>query len=47
MSAVRLPARLRGHGRDRGQVSIEFLGFLPILLVVGLAVVQLGLAAYT
>lgn len=46
MSAVRLPARLRGPGRDRGTVSIEFLGFLPILLVVGLAVVQLGLAAF-
>lgn len=46
MSAVRLPARLRGTGRDRGTVSIEFLGFLPILLVVGLAVVQLGLAAF-
>ncbi|MEU5540912.1 TadE/TadG family type IV pilus assembly protein [Streptomyces sioyaensis] len=44
--AVRLPARLRGPGRDRGQVSLEFLGFLPILLVVGLAVVQLGLAAF-
>ncbi|WUI79249.1 pilus assembly protein [Streptomyces sp. NBC_00400] len=42
----RLPARLRGHGRDRGTVSIEFLGFLPILLVIGLAVVQLGLAAF-
>ena len=40
------PARLRGHGRDRGQASIEFLGFLPILLLVALAVVQLGLAAY-
>ncbi|MFG2829187.1 TadE/TadG family type IV pilus assembly protein [Streptomyces sp. NPDC048434] len=46
MSAVRLPARLRGHGRDRGTVSVEFLGFLPILLVIGLAVVQLGLAAF-
>lgn len=46
--SVRLPARLRGHGhgRDRGQVSLEFLGFLPLLLVVGLAVVQLGLAAF-
>ncbi|MFF8784004.1 TadE/TadG family type IV pilus assembly protein [Streptomyces sp. NPDC015125] len=43
---LRLPARLRGHGRDRGTVSIEFLGFLPILLVIGLAVVQLGLAAF-
>ena len=32
--------------RDRGQVAIEYLGFLPILLIVGLAVVQLGLIAY-
>ncbi|TJZ45434.1 pilus assembly protein [Streptomyces piniterrae] len=40
------PSRLRGRGRDRGQVSIEFLGFLPILLVVALAVIQLGLGAY-
>ncbi|MFF4601788.1 TadE/TadG family type IV pilus assembly protein [Streptomyces sp. NPDC001339] len=42
----------RGHDRDhdrdrdRGQASIEFLGFLPILLLVALAVIQLGLAAY-
>ncbi|UQA93360.1 TadE/TadG family type IV pilus assembly protein [Streptomyces halobius] len=42
----RVPARLRGRGRDRGQASIEFLGFLPILLIVALAVVQLGLGAY-
>ncbi|MFD8545213.1 TadE/TadG family type IV pilus assembly protein [Streptomyces sp. NPDC059649] len=41
------PRRPGTGGRDRGQVSIEFLGFLPILLVVALAVVQLGLAAYT
>jgi hypothetical protein len=41
-----LPARLRGRGRDRGQVAIEFLGFLPILLVIALAVIQLGLGAY-
>jgi len=32
--------------RDRGQVAIEYLGFLPILLIVGMAVVQLGLIAY-
>lgn len=32
--------------RERGQVSIEFLGFLPILLFLALAGVQLGLAAY-
>ncbi|WP_030800898.1 TadE family protein [Streptomyces sp. NRRL S-337] len=44
---LRGPAPRLRHGRDRGQASIEFLGFLPILLVVALAVVQLGLAAYT
>jgi Flp pilus assembly protein TadG len=32
---------------DRGQVSIEFLGFLPILLAIALAAVQLGIGAYT
>ncbi|OKI10298.1 TadE family protein [Streptomyces sp. CB02923] len=31
---------------DRGQVSVEFLGFLPVLLLIALAVIQLGLAAY-
>ena len=37
----------RGHrGRDRGQVALEYLGFLPILLLVALAAVQLGLIAY-
>ncbi|MEU6165696.1 TadE/TadG family type IV pilus assembly protein [Streptomyces tanashiensis] len=32
--------------RDRGQAAIEYLGFLPILLLVGLAGLQLGIAAY-
>ncbi|PWI17760.1 septum formation initiator [Streptomyces sp. Act143] len=32
--------------RDRGQVAIEYLGFLPILLLVALAGVQVGLIAY-
>ncbi|MFJ9415944.1 MULTISPECIES: TadE/TadG family type IV pilus assembly protein [unclassified Streptomyces] len=44
MAARTAPARR--PGRDRGQVSIEFLGFLPVLLAVALAVVQLGLGAY-
>lgn len=38
------------HGlraRDRGQVAIEYLGFIPVLLLVTLAAVQLGLVAYT
>ncbi|MET9152689.1 TadE/TadG family type IV pilus assembly protein [Streptomyces griseoflavus] len=40
----------RGHrrpDRDRGQAALEYLGFLPVLLIVGMAVVQLGLIAYT
>ncbi|WP_419997453.1 TadE/TadG family type IV pilus assembly protein [Streptomyces boninensis] len=35
-----------GEKRDRGSVSIEFIGFLPILLFLALAAVQLGIAAY-
>ncbi|MGW0120130.1 TadE/TadG family type IV pilus assembly protein [Streptomyces sp. NPDC003327] len=46
--------RLRDHARsrplsrerDRGQAAVEYLGFLPILLLVGLAGLQLGVAAY-
>ncbi|MCX4503484.1 TadE/TadG family type IV pilus assembly protein [Streptomyces anulatus] len=37
------PARARG---DRGQVAMEYLGFLPLLLLVAMAAIQLGLAAY-
>ncbi|MEU5288718.1 pilus assembly protein [Streptomyces sp. CA-278952] len=36
-------ARARG---DRGQVAMEYLGFLPLLLLVAMAAIQLGLAAY-
>ncbi|AIV34458.1 pilus assembly protein [Streptomyces sp. R1] len=42
-----MPYSREGRARDRGQVAIEYLGFLPILVVVGMAVVQLGLIAYT
>ncbi|MDQ0959474.1 hypothetical protein QFZ66_003352 [Streptomyces sp. B4I13] len=38
--------RACGSGRDRGQAAIEYLGFLPVLLAVALAAVQLGLVAY-
>ncbi|MFI9116526.1 TadE/TadG family type IV pilus assembly protein [Streptomyces venezuelae] len=41
-AATRTPA----SSRDRGQAAIEYLGFLPILLLVGLAGFQLGVAAY-
>ncbi|WP_327369556.1 TadE/TadG family type IV pilus assembly protein [Streptomyces sp. NBC_01217] len=32
--------------RDRGQVAIEYLGFIPLLLLVGLLAIQAGLAVY-
>ncbi|MET9678051.1 TadE/TadG family type IV pilus assembly protein [Streptomyces sp. NPDC006482] len=38
--------RIRTRARDRGQAAIEYLGFLPILLIVGFAGLQLGIAAY-
>lgn len=38
-----MPYRRR---RDRGQVAIEYLGFLPVLLIVGLAGLQIGAVAY-
>ncbi|MFI9305412.1 TadE/TadG family type IV pilus assembly protein [Streptomyces triculaminicus] len=47
------PGAGRGRGRgggkrraDGGSASVEFLGFLPLLLLVGLAAVHLGLAAF-
>jgi hypothetical protein len=36
----------RASGGDRGQVALEYVGFLAFLLVAGLAAIQLGLAAY-
>ncbi|MQY14823.1 hypothetical protein SRB5_49990 [Streptomyces sp. RB5] len=42
MIRVRRPRRQT----DRGSVSIELIGFLPILLILALAGVQLGIAAY-
>ncbi|MEV7235650.1 TadE/TadG family type IV pilus assembly protein [Streptomyces sp. NPDC051020] len=32
--------------RECGQVAIEYLGFIPLLLLVGLLAIQAGLAAY-
>ncbi|MFH9088961.1 septum formation initiator [Streptomyces sp. Ru62] len=32
--------------RDRGQVAVEYLGFVPVLLIVGLAGFQIGAVAY-
>ncbi|MEU0831923.1 TadE/TadG family type IV pilus assembly protein [Streptomyces sp. NPDC005969] len=39
------PART-ARRRDRGQVAIEYMGFIPLLLLVGLLAIQMGLAAY-
>ncbi|GHJ35349.1 TadE/TadG family type IV pilus assembly protein [Streptomyces sp. TS71-3] len=45
-SRIRTPAVRRREGGDRGQVAIEYVGLLPILLLVGVACIQLGLAVY-
>ncbi|MGW8061741.1 TadE/TadG family type IV pilus assembly protein [Streptomyces ziwulingensis] len=42
-----MPYSVRGRTRDRGQAAIEYLGFLPVLIIVAMAAVQLGLIAYT
>ncbi|MFE9447076.1 TadE/TadG family type IV pilus assembly protein [Streptomyces sp. NPDC006739] len=36
----------RAGRRDRGQVAVEYLGFIPVLLIVGMAGIQLGAVAY-
>ncbi|MFE9772688.1 TadE/TadG family type IV pilus assembly protein [Streptomyces sp. NPDC005931] len=37
----------RRKDRDRGQAALEYLGFIPVLIIVAMAAVQLGLIAYT
>ncbi|MCX4780703.1 TadE/TadG family type IV pilus assembly protein [Streptomyces sp. NBC_01264] len=37
---------IRGGDRDRGQVALEYIGFLPFLLLLGLGGIQLGWTAY-
>jgi hypothetical protein len=41
----RLANRVREE-RDRGSSILEFAGFLPILIIIGLACIQLGLIGY-
>ncbi|MFE2100166.1 MULTISPECIES: TadE/TadG family type IV pilus assembly protein [unclassified Streptomyces] len=36
----------RRRRRDAGQVAVEYLGFVPVLLIVGLAGIQIGAVAY-
>ncbi|MFC7884374.1 MULTISPECIES: septum formation initiator [unclassified Streptomyces] len=45
MSALR--ARVRGRGRDSGQVTVEFLGMLPTIIVTLVVLWQLVLVGYT
>ncbi|MFE3515001.1 TadE/TadG family type IV pilus assembly protein [Streptomyces sp. NPDC059166] len=42
---MRMELNRRRH--ERGQVAIEYIGFIPLLLIVGLFAIQLGVAAYT
>jgi hypothetical protein len=55
MAGLRAAARLRPAGEfraarrlrgDRGVSILEFVGFLPILLMIGMAAIQLGLIGY-
>ncbi|MFJ3926636.1 TadE/TadG family type IV pilus assembly protein [Streptomyces sp. NPDC090022] len=45
-AARRAPHRTPTGPRDRGQVAIEYIAFVPILLFVALAGIQLGVVAY-
>ncbi|AWZ05855.1 MULTISPECIES: TadE/TadG family type IV pilus assembly protein [unclassified Streptomyces] len=38
--------RVRSDRGDRGQVALEYIGFIPILLFVALCGIQLGWVAY-
>ncbi|MYW21876.1 pilus assembly protein [Streptomyces sp. SID2955] len=40
-------AHAHAHARrDAGQVAIEYLGFIPVLLIVAMAGIQIGAVAY-
>ncbi|MFJ9056574.1 TadE/TadG family type IV pilus assembly protein [Streptomyces sp. NPDC102409] len=41
-----MPRNRRALHREGGQVAIEYMGFIPLLLIVGLCAIQLGVAAY-
>ncbi|MER5742188.1 TadE/TadG family type IV pilus assembly protein [Streptomyces sp. NPDC002225] len=46
MNETTSDVRTTSARRDRGQVAIEYLGFVPLLLLCGLLAIQAGLAAY-
>ncbi|MER6024687.1 TadE/TadG family type IV pilus assembly protein [Streptomyces sp. NPDC001851] len=37
---------MRRRSSDRGQVAVEYLGFIPVLLIVAMAGIQIGAIAY-
>ncbi|MFI9249377.1 TadE/TadG family type IV pilus assembly protein [Streptomyces sp. NPDC053069] len=37
---------MRRRRSDRGQVAVEYLGFIPVLLIVAMAGIQIGAIAY-
>jgi Flp pilus assembly protein TadG len=43
---VTAPVRRTRRWGDRGVSMLEFAGFLPILLLIGMAAIQLGLVGY-
>ncbi|MFE1297385.1 TadE/TadG family type IV pilus assembly protein [Streptomyces sp. NPDC058731] len=46
LAALRTPRAGRRKTRDAGQTAIEYVGLLPVLLLIALLVVQLGLAVF-
>ncbi|MFD5319870.1 TadE/TadG family type IV pilus assembly protein [Streptomyces sp. NPDC127098] len=43
---MRNTARRAGGGGDRGVTAVEFAGWVPLLIIVALAAIQLGVAGY-
>ncbi|MBT2492582.1 pilus assembly protein [Streptomyces sp. ISL-96] len=44
--SCRISCRINRHDRDRGAAILEFAGFLPVLLLVAMACIQLGIVGY-
>jgi len=44
---ARISGTERRRSRDSGQTAVEYIGFLPFLILIGIVVIQLGIAAYT
>ncbi|MFI5757355.1 TadE/TadG family type IV pilus assembly protein [Streptomyces sp. NPDC051569] len=46
LSSTGEPGREPGRTRERGQAALEYVGVITLLLLVALAAIQLGIAAY-